>query len=59
MRLILLITLLTTFIIARDNGSCVDPDGRQCRGSALTHQGSGTDPDGASVDAGSFIDPAG
>lgn len=58
MRLILLITLLTTLIIARDNGSCVDPDGR-CRGAALTDQGPGIDPDGATIDAGPRIDPEG
>jgi hypothetical protein len=38
MRLILLITLLTTFILSVDNGSCVDPDGR-CKGSVMTGQG--------------------
>jgi hypothetical protein len=59
MRLILFITLLTTFIIARENGSCVDPDGRPCRGSALTDQGPGIDPDGATIDAGPRIDPEG
>jgi hypothetical protein len=58
MRLILLITLLTTFIITVDNGSCVDPDGR-CKGSVMTDQGGGLDPNGATLDAGPRIDPEG
>lgn len=58
MRLILLITLLTTFVIARENGSCVDPDGR-CKASVMTDQGPGIDPDGVKVDTGSCIDPQG
>ena len=58
MRLILLLTLLTTFIIARENGSCVDPDGR-CKASAITNQGGGLDPDGLTLDAGPRIDPEG
>ncbi|MGH7484118.1 MAG: hypothetical protein ACRD3J_31790 [Thermoanaerobaculia bacterium] len=58
MRLILFLTLLTTFIVARENGSCIDPDGR-CKASFMTDQGPGIDPDGFTVDAGPRIDPEG
>jgi hypothetical protein len=45
MRLALLLILLSTFVIAPDNGSCVDPDGRQCRGSSITVQIGGVNRD--------------
>jgi hypothetical protein len=60
MRLILLLMLLSTFIIIPTSDSGRDPNGGTSVTTAIHgDQGGGTDPDGASFDAGPRMDPDG
>jgi hypothetical protein len=64
LKLALVLTLLFSFVIQPENGSCVDPDGTGGRCSQLSSdRGAGLDPNGGTAmlttDKGLGVDPNG